>query len=72
LTPNDAEQFAETEIPKQDMVADANCIYCSDSEIRWRRDGMDNERKMLVAFGIIVALGGIVIAVALVMNAMIG
>lgn len=33
---------------------------------------MDDERKALMVFGIIVALAGIVIAAALVMNAVIG
>lgn len=33
---------------------------------------MDNERKVLMAFGIIAALAAIVIAAALVMNAMVG
>ena len=33
---------------------------------------MDDERKVLLAFGMIVAVAGIVIAAALVMNAMVG
>ncbi len=33
---------------------------------------MDNEQKVLMVFGIIVALAAIVIAAALVMNAMVG
>ncbi len=33
---------------------------------------MDDERKVLMAFGIIVALAAILIAAALVMNAMVG
>jgi len=54
------------------MVAVANRRYCADSETWRRRNGMDDERKVLMVFGIIVALAGIVIAAALVMNAVIG
>lgn len=54
------------------MVAVANRDCCADNKTRRRGDGVDDERKTLMVFGIIVALAGIVIAAGLVMNAMIG
>lgn len=56
----------------QGTVAVTNRRYCADSKTWRKRIGMDDERKVLMAFGIIVALAAIVIAGALVMNAMVG
>lgn len=53
------------------MVAVANRHSCADSNI-WRKNGMDEERKALMVFGIIVVLAAILIATALVMNLMVG
>lgn len=54
------------------MVAVANRHSCADNKIWRRSNGMNDERKVLLAFGIIVALAGIVMAAALVMNAVVG
>ena len=47
-------------------------INCADSETWRRRNDMYDERKVQVVFGVIVAPAVIVIAAALVMNAMVG
>lgn len=60
------------EVSRQSMVAVANRHSCADNKIWRRSNGMNDERKVLLAFGIIVALAGIVMAAALVMNAVVG
>ncbi len=59
------------EVSGQGMVAVANRHSCADNKI-WRKNGMDEERKALMVFGIIVVFAAILIATALVMNLMVG